>query len=62
MLFAHSSYELSQLSCACPLSAPNLFSRLFWIVLQILGTSVSKLGFLLMLNVRILGNFTRLRR
>ena len=62
MLFAHKSYELGQLSCACPLSATDLFSRLFWVVLQVLGTSVSKLGFLLVLNVRILGNFTKLRR
>ena len=61
MLFVHQSYELSQLSCACPLSASDLFSRLFWIVLQVLGTSVSKLGFLFVLNVRILGDFTNLR-
>ena len=35
MLFAHSSYQLSQLSCACPLSVFDLFSSLFWIVLQV---------------------------
>ena len=27
--------QLSQLSCACPLSVFDLFSRLFWIVLQV---------------------------
>ena len=57
MLFAHESYELSQLTCACPLSASDLVSRLFLVVLQVLGTSVSKLGFVLLLNARILGDF-----
>ena len=61
MLFAHKSYELSQLSCASPLGATDSVSRSFWVVLQVLGTSVSKLVLVLVLNVRILGDFTKLR-
>ena len=57
MLFTHLSYELSQLTCAGPLNAIDLVSRLFLVVLQVLGTSVSKLGFVLVLNARILGDF-----
>ena len=48
---------MSQLTCACPLNAIDLVSRLFFIVLQVLGTSVSKLGVVLVLNVRILDDF-----
>ena len=36
---------------AGPFSATDFVSRLFFIVLQVLGTSVIKLGFLLVLNV-----------
>ena len=45
------------MACAGLFSATDLVSRLFLIVLQVLGTSVTKLGFVLVLNARILGNF-----
>ena len=51
MLFAHKSYELSQLTCAGPFSATDFVSRLFLIVLQVLGTSIIKLGFVSVPNV-----------
>ena len=39
MLFAYESYELSQLTCASPFSTTDSVSRLFLVVLQVLGTS-----------------------
>ena len=48
---------MSQLTCAGPLSVTDLVSRLFLVVLQVLGTSAIKLGFVLVLNARILGDF-----
>ena len=59
MLFAYQSCELSQLACAGLFSATNFVSRLFLVVLQVLGTLVIKLGFVLVLNVRILGDFIK---
>ena len=45
------------MACAGLFSATNLVSRLFLVVLQVLGTSVIKLGFVLVLNAIILGDF-----
>ena len=45
------------MACAGLFSATDLVSRLFLVVLQVLGTSVIKLGFVLVLNARILGDF-----
>ena len=45
------------MACAGLFSATDLVSRLFLVVLQVLGTSVTKLGFVLVRNARILGNF-----
>ena len=39
------------MTCAGPFSATDFVSRLFFIVLQVLGTLVIKLGFVLVLNV-----------
>ena len=39
MLFAYYSYELSQLTCAGPFNSINIVSRLFLVVLQVLGAS-----------------------
>ena len=57
MLFVYELYKLIQLACAGLFSVTDLVSRLFLVVLQVLGTSVSKLGFVLVLNARILGDF-----
>ena len=45
------------MACAGLFSATDLVSRLFLVVLQVLGTSIIKLGFVLVLNARILGDF-----
>ena len=45
------------MTCAYLLSAIDLVSRLFLVVLQVLGTLVIKLGLVLVLNARILGDF-----
>ena len=39
------------MTCAGPFSATDFVPRLFFIVLQVLGTLVIKLGFVLVLNV-----------
>ena len=48
---------MSQLTCTGPLSAIDLVLRWFLVGLQVLGTSVNKLGFILVLNARIIGDF-----
>ena len=45
------------MACAGPFSATDLVSRLFLVVFQVLGTSIIKLGFVLVLNARILDDF-----
>ena len=45
------------MACVGLFSATDLVSRLFLVVLQVLGTLVIKLGFVLVLNARILGDF-----
>ena len=45
------------MACEGPFSATDLVSRLFLVVLQVLGTSIIKLGFVLVLNTRILDDF-----
>ena len=45
------------MACAGLFSATDLVLRLFLVVLQVLGTSVIKLGFVLVLNVSILNDF-----
>ena len=47
------------MACASIFCATDLVSRLFLVVLQALGTSVINLGFVLVLNVRILGDFIK---
>ena len=46
------------MACAGLLSATDLVSRLFLVVLQVLGTSVIKIGFVLVLNVRIINDLS----
>ena len=45
------------MACVGLFSATDLVSRLFLVVLQVLVTLVIKLGFVLVLNARILGDF-----